>query len=142
MNKIAMFWLAILGWLTPLYPFFILTGFAIVMDTFFGLKVSQKYKKVSSRKFSRVLYKLLMYNIIIISAYSIDIYLLGSFIGLFSSVELTATKAVVFGVLMVELISIDEKLIQLNGKGLRFYWQRVMNIIKKVNKERKSLTNE
>lgn len=134
-----MFLLAVAGWLTPLYPFFILTGFAIAMDTYFGLKVSQKYKKVSSRKFSRVLYKLLMYNIIIISAYSVDIYLLGSFVGLFSSVELTATKAIVFGVLMVELISIDEKLLQLNGKGLRYYWQKVVSVIKKVNDERKKL---
>lgn len=137
MNKMTVFLLAVAGWLTPLYPFFVLTGLAITMDTYFGFRLSRKNKKVSSRKFARVLYKLLMYNIIIISAYSLDIYLLGSFVGLFSSVELTATKAVVFGVLMVELISIDEKLLLLNGKGLRFYWKKVLGIIKTVNNERK-----
>lgn len=137
MNKMTVFLLAVAGWLTPLYPFFVLTGLAITMDTYFGFRLSRKNKKVSNRKFARVLYKLLMYNIIIISAYSLDIYLLGSFVGLFSSVELTATKAVVFGVLMVELISIDEKLLLLNGKGLRFYWKKVLGIIKTVNNERK-----
>lgn len=128
-----------IGWLTPLYPFFIMTGISIVADTYFGYKLARRKKQLDSRKFSRVLYKLLIYNIIVISGYSLDIYLLGDFVGMVSPVNLTVTKAIVFGVLVSELMSIDESLIALDGKGLRHYFKNVLKLIKILNKERKDL---
>lgn len=131
------FLLSMATWLSPLYPFFIMAGIAIAFDTYFGIKCARKKKNLNSRKLSRVLYKLMMYNIIVISGYTLDIYLLGAFVNTFISVELTVTKAIVFGILMTELFSIDEKLILINGKGLRHYVREVFKVIKILNNERK-----
>lgn len=133
------FWLAVLAWLAPLYPFFIIAGMAVAVDTYFGFKLSRIEKKTSSRKFARVLWKFLLYNLIILSAYVVDVYLIGVFIDSQSHVELTLTRAITFGVLVVELVSVDEKKRQINGKGFRYYWDKVMNVLRFLNDERKKI---
>lgn len=139
MNKTEMLLLAIAGWLTPLYPFFILTGVAIFADTILGIVNAVKKGKLSSRKCARLIYKILIYNLIVVSGYSLDVYLIGDFINIVSTVELTVTKAVVFGIILIELVSIDEKMRYINGKGFRHYWGIVKQAIVKINKEKKEL---
>lgn len=138
-TKLIYFIMGIWAWLTPLFPFFILSGICIAIDTYFGFKLAKKRGRANSRRFSRVIYKLFLYNVIIVSAYILDLYVLGGFVGNFTTVDLATTKAIVFGVLVVELISVDEKLRALNGKGFQFYFDRVMKIIKNLNEKRKEL---
>lgn len=139
MSKISLFLLAISTWLMPLVPFFILTGISIAVDTWFGFRLARKTQTISSRKFSRILYKLFMYNLIIISGYALDMYVFGDFVKIFSSIELTFTKIIALCVLINELISIDEKLIFINGKGLRHYFKKILHVAKIANNERKNL---
>lgn len=64
---------------TPIYPAMIAVGSLIILDTLFGIAASKKRnEKLSSRKFSRLLTKLLAYNFLIISAHIVTLYLVAS----------------------------------------------------------------
>jgi len=139
MTKLEAFILGVVSWLTPLFPFFIMAGVAVSFDTYYGVKVAKKNKDFKSRRFARVIYKFFIYNIIIISGFAVDKYLIGVFIDHYSNVELTITRALVFGVLLVEMVSIDEKLRMLNGKGFRYYWKKVMGVLFTLNKTKNDL---
>lgn len=138
-EKIIIIALAGLSWLTPLFPFFVLVGIIIVWDTFLGVKLARKKDRFNSRTFARVLYKFLIYNVIIIIGYLLDKFVLSDFVGLFSPVSGTTTKAVVFAVVVAELISVDEKLRKSNGKGFKWYFGKIKDVIKALNDERKNI---
>lgn len=139
MTKTLFIILAISAFLTPLYPFFIIAGMAIVMDTYYGFKLARQEGKNRSRKFMRFLWKFFLYDVIIFSGYVIDKYLIGVFIDVHSHVELTFTRAITFGIFINELISVDEKKIAINGKGFRYYYKRIMGVVKFLNNERKDI---
>lgn len=141
LTQIKNAFLSLLVVLTPLLPFMYLTGVVIMADTFLGAKVAKKNGNFKSRSFAAVLYKMLAYNILLIITYQIDIWLVGDVVSIWSSIELSFTKAIVAIMLINEVISIDEKLLNLNGKGLRYYFKRALNVVKAANDERKNFFN-
>ncbi len=118
MERFTLVLAIVLAYLSPLIPFFFLTGFFIFVDTIYGVKLARKNKDWSSRKFSRFLYKIFAFNVVLISGYALDIHLLGEFARVFTDIDLIVTKAIVTGLFINELSSIDEKQRQLGGKGI------------------------
>lgn len=129
MERFTLVLAIILAYLSPLIPFFFITGFFIFADTVYGVKVARKNKNWSSRKFSRFLYKLFAFNVVLISGYALDIHLLGEFAEIFTDIDLIVTKAIVTGLFVNELSSIDEKQRQLGGKGI---YKSAGNVVSRI----------
>jgi hypothetical protein len=99
------------GLLVPIKALLFLVGFVIFLDLFLGIKKSiKKGKRITSRGLAETVKKLFQYQMIIISIYFLDIYLLGEFINLFVGIPLFITKLVAISLVSVELLSINENL--------------------------------
>lgn len=115
--------------LSPVTPLLILVGFVIFLDLFFGLWKSVKLKRrITSRGLAETLKKMFQYQLIVISMYFLDNFLIGEFVMLFISVELFVTKVVAISLILVELISINE--------NIEFIFK--INIFERVTKAVKS----
>jgi len=142
MNKYELILIAVLGWFSPLIPFFLITGVIISWDTFFGVKLAQKQKSFNSRKFARFLYKFLIYNVVIATTYYLDTNLIGEFINSYIEKDMALTKIIMIGIVIVELMSIDEKMRMIDNKGFKYYYLKIKNIIKFLNQERKEIIDD
>tara|TARA_R110002020_G_scaffold358891_3_gene571660 strand:- start:914 stop:1294 length:381 start_codon:yes stop_codon:yes gene_type:complete len=115
----------ILYFLTFLTAFFagikasmIAVGFLIFIDTVLGMMAAYKVKeKISSRKFSRVLIKMLAFQLLIISAHIVNLYLFKAL----PLVEIT------LGFLSVhEFLSIAESFTKLTGMPFVSYIKEII----------------
>lgn len=126
-----------IGLLAPIKMVMILVFVAILADTVFGIRTSKKLGiEITSRRLSKFISKLFIYQFVIIFAYAIDVNLLGEFILLFLSVPLALTKIIGLGLVVNEIYSIDESLKKLNKeKGLWFYFRQLLNLAKKIKSD-------
>lgn len=127
--------------LVPIKGLLIAVGVIIVIDTIMGIYAASKTgKKITSRRFSSVLSKMLIYQSVVIVAYAMDKLILGEFTALFVDINLLTTKVATLFVIGSELFSIDEKFrIINNGKGTWYQFKRLMGVAKMVRKETKDL---
>jgi hypothetical protein len=127
----------VLGLLSPIVWVMILVAVFIIFDTFFGLYTSHKLKvKFTSRKFSRFITKMLVYQGVIMTGYAIDHLLLGPFLLLFISIPLVVTKVIALTLIVAELVSIEEKLRMINdNKGIIFHLKRLLGLAKSIKTE-------
>lgn len=138
--------LFVFGLLAPIKGILILIGVFIVIDTVLGIMAAKKQKiKITSNRFSAMLSKSLVYQLIVIIAFAIDKLILGDFIALFFEGDMTlmTTKVTALFVFVNEGFSIDEKIkILRNGKGAWYHFKKVLGLAKLVKKETKGLITE
>ena len=131
--------LPIFGFLAPIKMLLILVGIGITADTLSGIYWAVKkggWEAFSSRKFRRVANKILVYNLVVITMYAMDIYLLGEIIKLFIGIPLILTKFTAIVLISIEGFSLDETLRANNdGKGIWFYIKRVIGLAKDFKNE-------
>ena len=134
----------IAGLLAPIKWLMLLVGFMIVTDTVFGLWSSKKLGiKLESRKLSRFITKMLVYQLVVITVYMLDKIILGELLSLVTSIPMIATKIAALALVVAELFSIDEKLKNVNaGQGLWFHFSRLLRLAKTLKKEAKELTDD
>jgi hypothetical protein len=140
-SKSAIFFGSVLALLSPIKYIMILVGVSIIIDTVFGVYTAKKLnKKISSRRLSSFISKMLVYQTVIITMYAIDVLLLGEFLLLFINIPLVATKVTALLLVINEAYSVDEKLRMLNPeKGLWFHFKRLLGIAKLIKKESEGL---
>jgi phage-related holin len=93
--------IVIISFLAPLNLVFLTTGFFIVIDFIMGITRAFKMgESITSRKMANTLYKLIVYNILILTTYILDVYIMKFNLGL---VNLITTYLI-----FVEFKSIDE----------------------------------
>lgn len=103
----------------PVSGLFMLVGFCIGLDTITGLWKAKKLKeKISSRKLSGVVSKMMLYQITVILFFLIDKFILNAIILKFFSVPLMLTKIVALILISIELMSINENVIAVKGLNL------------------------
>jgi hypothetical protein len=131
----------VIGLLSPIKYILLLVGLSILADTIFGVYAAKKTgKKITSRRLSAFISKMLIYQTVVITMFAIDTLLLGEFLMLFISIPFVATKITALLLIINETISIDEKLRMLNPeKGLWFHFKRLIGIAKLVKKETEGL---
>lgn len=128
------------GLLAPIQPILLLVFAFIIADTFFGVWSAKKTsKKLSSRKLSTFIGKMLVYAFVIILTYALDTLLLGEFLLKIVSINLLATKVSAIALILNECYSIDEKLRNVNGKGIWHYIKQLISVAKLIKKESKEL---
>jgi len=136
--------LPVLGFIAPIKFLLILVGIAITADTVSGVYWAVKtrgWRSFSSKKFRRVANKILVYNMVVISMYAMDIYLLSEIIKLFIGIPLILTKFTAIVLISIEAFSLDETLKANNdGRGIWYHIKRLFNAAKKIKIETQDLT--
>ncbi len=97
--------------LLPIKPLIVLMVMMIALDTVTGLIKARKLKdKITSRKLSAVVSKIVLYCLGIIAIYALDRYLLGEFVNGFTNIKLFLTKVTTIFFVGIELFSINENI--------------------------------
>lgn len=97
------------AFLLPIKPLIVLMVMMIVIDTITGLIKAKKLKeKITSRKLSAVVSKIILYCTGIIAIYALDRYLLGEFVNGFTNIKLFLTKVMTIFFVGIEVLSVNE----------------------------------
>jgi hypothetical protein len=131
--------LAVIGaFFLPISGILFLIGFAIVVDTLTGIWKAKKLKiKITSRKLSAIISKLMLYEVAVIGFYLIDFWILNDIILKFFSVPLMLTKILSLILVSIEVMSINENYKAVKGIDI---WQGMKNLFARA-KEIKSDLN-
>jgi hypothetical protein len=139
-NNIYPLFAVAIGLLAPIQYILLLVGAFILADTVAGVWSSKKLgKKITSNRFSSVISKMLVYNSVVILAFALDVNLLGEFLLHIVSINLLFTKVAAIALITNECYSIDEKLRNVTGKGIWFYFKRLVGIAKTIKREAEEL---
>jgi len=107
----------------PISGILLMIGVLIIIDTFTGIKKANKLKeKITSRKLSAIISKLLLYEVTVIMFFLIDQFILNDIILIFFSVPFMLTKIVALVLASVEVISINENIKVISTRNLDL-WQ-------------------
>ena len=110
----------------PVSGLFMLVGFCIGLDTITGIWKARKLKeKISSRKLSGIISKMMLYEVTVILFFLIDNFILNAIILKFFSVPLMLTKIVALILISIELMSINENVIAVKGLNL---WEAMRSL--------------
>jgi hypothetical protein len=122
--------LAVVGaFFLPISGILFLIGFAIVLDTITGLWKARKLKiKITSRKLSAIISKLMLYEVAVIGFYLIDYFILNDIIMKFFSVPLMLTKILSLVLCSIEVISISENYKAVKGIDI---WSAFKNLLQR-----------
>lgn len=127
-------WTSLIVFFLPIQPLLLIIGGFIMLDTILGVtKAFVTKQKINSHKLSRVIFKMLVYQFVIVLLYPIDVYIIGE--SLFGY-ENFATKLGVFVLLFIEALSIEENVKALNkGRGFKFYFEKMLLTLKSAKKQ-------
>ena len=110
----------------PISGILFLIGFAIVVDTITGIWKAKKLKiKITSRKLSTIISKMMLYEVAVIGFYLIDFWILNDIILKFFSVPLMLTKILSLILVSIEVMSINENYKAVKGIDI---WQGMKNL--------------
>ena len=122
--------LAVIGsFFLPISGILFLIGFAILVDTITGVWKAKKLKlKITSRKLSAIISKLLLYEVAVIGFYLIDYWILNDIILKFFSVPLMLTKILSLVLVSLETLSISENYKAVKGIDI---WSAFKNLLQR-----------
>ena len=129
--------LAVVGaFFLPISGILFLIGFAIVLDTITGLWKAKKLKiKITSRKLSAIISKLMLYEIAVIGFYLIDYFILNDIIMKFFSVPLMLTKILSLVLCSIECISINENIKAVKGVDIWSAFKQLLRRSKEIKQD-------
>jgi hypothetical protein len=117
----------------PVANLLFLVGFCILLDTVFGLWKAKKLKeKISSRRLSAIISKMMLYQITVILFFLIDKFILNSIMLQFFSVPLMLTKVIALILISIEIFSIDESYRAVHTYGLWSAFKKAVGRAKEI----------
>jgi len=126
----------------PIIPLIIIVGVAIFVDSIFGILRANKVKEpITSRKFSKIISKMVLYQSAIILAFAVEKFILGDIIGLFTSIPFILTKIVTTTLLFIEATSINENYLAISGVSIWKKFKTLLNRTKEFQKNIKKITD-
>ncbi len=127
----------VLTFLTPIKPLILIVGVAIALDTFYGVRRAKKTgEKVTSRKLSKIISKMVLYQSAVILFFCVEKFILGDIIGLFTNIPLILTKIVTTVLLYIEATSISESYEIMYGVSL---WKKFKELIRRTGDTKQQL---
>lgn len=120
----------------PIAGIMITIGVAILADTVLGIWKTKKLgQPLTSRRFSRLITKILVYESAIILFFLVDKYMLGDILAYFVSIEFLLTKIVGLVLASIEIFSIDENYKAVKGFGIFDAFKRLIAKAKDVKED-------
>jgi hypothetical protein len=140
-ESIITLWTTLIVFFVPIQPLLIIIGSFIAMDTVLGVcKAYMTKQPVTSMKLSRLIFKMLIYQAVVLLLYPIDVFIIGS--ELFGY-ENFATKLGAFILIFIESLSIEENIKAINhGKGFKYYFEKLINSLKSAKEQINSVKKE
>jgi len=134
-------WTALLVFFVPIQPLLIIIGSFIAMDTVLGVCKSYITKQpITSMRLSRVIFKMLIYQAVVLMLYPIDVFIISS--ELFGY-ENFATKLGAFILIFIESLSIEENIKAINkGKGFKYYFEKLIGSLKSAKEQINAVKKE
>jgi hypothetical protein len=124
------------AFLAPIGGILLTVGLSIFADTIVGIWKAKKLKeKITSRKLSQIISKMLLYQATVILFYLIDYYILNAIIMTFFTVPLMLTKVIALTLASIEIYSIDENIKAVKGTGLWAAFKRLTSRAKDIKKD-------
>jgi hypothetical protein len=109
---------------------------AVIVDTVIGIWKAKKLgERISSRKLSQIISKMLLYEGTIMLFFLIDKFMLGDILMKFFSIEFLLTKVVGLILVSVEVFSMDENYRAVRKYGLWYAFKRLVGRAKDVKGE-------
>lgn len=94
-------------------------GAFIALDTFLGVMAANKMgEKIESKKLSKVVWKMLMYQAVTLSFFVMDVHIVGDLLGTLINTPYVLTKTVGVALIAIEFKSIDENIEKMTGTTL------------------------
>lgn len=94
-------------------------GVFILLDTLLGIMAAQKMgEKIESKKLSKVVWKMLMYQAVTLSFFVMDVHIVGDLLGTLINTPYVLTKTVGVALIAIEFKSIDENIEKMTGTTL------------------------
>lgn len=117
----------------PISGIMITIGLAILADTVIGIwKAKKLNQKLTSRRLSRLISKIFVYEATVILFYLIDKFMLGDILAHFFTIDYLLTKIVGLVLVSVEIFSIDENYKAVRGLGIFDAFKRLVQVAKDV----------
>lgn len=124
------------GLFAPIIGIMSTVGLLIMIDTIIGVWKARKMgEKITSRGFSKIISKMLLYQGTIMTFFLVDKFILGDILQSFFSIELLLTKAVGLVLASVEIFSIDENYRAVKKYGIWDAAKRLLSRAKEAKKE-------
>lgn len=131
------FILIVCSFLLPIKGVLLTVGLCILLDTILGIYRSKKIKqKITSRKLSNIVSKMVLYQSSIILFFIIDKFILGDIIGIFTEVEYIMTKLIAITLISIELKSMNENYEVISGLSI---WERFKKMLIRAKEVKKDL---
>lgn len=126
----------LIGLFAPIAGIMSTVGLLIMIDTVVGVwKARKTGEKITSRGFSKIISKMLLYQGTIMTFFLVDKFILGDILNSFFSIELLLTKAVGLVLASVEIFSIDENYRAVKKYGIWDAAKRLLSRAKEAKKE-------
>jgi phage-related holin len=110
---------SILAFFAPVAGIMIAIGAFIALDTLLGVMAAQKMgEKIESKKLSKVVWKMMMYQAVTISFFIMDAFIVGDLLGTLINTPYVLTKTVGVALIAIEFKSIDENIEKMTGTTL------------------------
>jgi hypothetical protein len=120
----------------PIFGIMATIATAVIVDTVIGIWKAKKLgERISSRKLSQIISKMLLYEGTIMLFFLIDKFMLGDILMKFFSIEFLLTKVVGLILVSVEVFSIDENYRSVRKYGLWYAFKRLVGRAKDVKGE-------
>ena len=120
----------------PIAGIMITVGLAILADTVIGIWKARKLKqKLTSRRLSRLISKIFIYEATVILFFLIDKYMLGDILAYFFTIEYLLTKITGLVLASIEIFSIDENFKAVKGFGIFDAFKKLIAKAKDVKED-------
>jgi hypothetical protein len=131
MKYIFAFLTIVISFLVPIKPLILIVGATIFLDTIFGVVRALKIKEaITSRRLSRIVSKIFLYECAIILFFCIEKYILNDIMISFGMVSLLLTKIVATMLVFVEVLSITENYKIISGVNI---WDKLKEVFRRTS---------
>lgn len=131
----------ILAFLMPIAPLLITVGVFIFADTITGIwKAKKTGDKITSRKLSVIVSKMVLYQSAIILFFLLEKYIIGDMVAFFVSIPWFLTKLVACTLCSIEVKSIDENYTAITGVSMWDRFKKLLARAKEVKDDIKEVT--
>lgn len=126
----------IIAFFAPVWAAILAVGLAIAIDTLLGIIYACRQGTFSSSKLKAgAVPKMILYQIVILTIFAIDKFLLFEFTTLFHNMPYLVTKLTALALVSIELISMGETFEKIFGIKIIYTLRKVFRFTKELKKE-------
>jgi hypothetical protein len=119
--------IVMVSFLSPVQYVMLAVGAFILLDTIIGIWKAKKLKeKITSRKLANIINKMLIYQLVTISFFTLDYAIINEFVLTVFSINYAMTKIVALTLISIEIFSIDENWQKIKGMSLFEQFKKII----------------